>query len=112
MVFQDYALFPHMTIADNIGFGLAERRREEKEIRTRVWDLLQLIKLPDVEKRYPSELSGGQQQRVAVARAVAHSPRVLLMDEPLGALDLTAARGDGKRRSGASNSSSRSRRCT
>ncbi len=88
MVFQDYALFPHMTIAENIGFGLAERRCAAAEIATRVGDLLQLIKLPGVEKRYPAELSGGQQQRVAVARAVAHSPRVLLMDEPLGALDL------------------------
>ncbi|MEC9345445.1 MAG: ABC transporter ATP-binding protein [Pseudomonadota bacterium] len=88
MVFQDYALFPHMTIAENIGFALKERGASAGEIRTRVWDLLQLVKLPDVEKRYPSELSGGQQQRVAVARAVAHAPRVLLMDEPLGALDL------------------------
>jgi spermidine/putrescine ABC transporter ATP-binding subunit len=88
MVFQDYALFPHLTIADNIGFGLVERGRPAAEIRRRVDDLLQLIRLPGVEKRFPSELSGGQQQRVAVARAVAHSPRVLLMDEPLGALDL------------------------
>ncbi|CAN5395293.1 ABC transporter ATP-binding protein [soil metagenome] len=88
MVFQDYALFPHMTIADNIGFGLTEARKPAKEIAERVAELLELIRLPDVGKRFPSELSGGQQQRVAVARAVAHSPRVLLMDEPLGALDL------------------------
>ncbi len=88
MVFQDYALFPHMTIADNIGFALVERGKPAAEIRTRVSDLLNLIRLPGVENRFPSELSGGQQQRVAVARAVAHSPRVLLMDEPLGALDL------------------------
>ena len=88
MVFQDYALFPHMTIAENIGFALKERGDKAGAIATRVWDLLQLVKLPDVEKRYPNELSGGQQQRIAVARAVAHTPRVLLMDEPLGALDL------------------------
>jgi spermidine/putrescine ABC transporter ATP-binding subunit len=88
MVFQDYALFPHMTIAENIGFGLVERRRPTREVKDRVTELLHLIKLPDVGQRYPSELSGGQQQRVAVARAVAHAPRVLLMDEPLGALDL------------------------
>ena len=88
MVFQDYALFPHMTIADNIGFGLVERGRKPAEIRAKVNELVQLIRLPGIENRFPAELSGGQQQRVAVARAVAHSPRVLLMDEPLGALDL------------------------
>jgi putative spermidine/putrescine transport system ATP-binding protein len=88
MVFQDYALFPHMTIADNIGFALAERGAASADIRKRVAELLDLIRLPDVATRYPAQLSGGQQQRVAVARAVAHSPRVLLMDEPLGALDL------------------------
>jgi spermidine/putrescine ABC transporter ATP-binding subunit len=88
MVFQDYALFPHMTIEENIGFALQERGASKGDIRTRVWDLLQLVELPGVKDRYPSELSGGQQQRVAVARAVAHTPRVLLMDEPLGALDL------------------------
>lgn len=88
MVFQDYALFPHMTIADNIGFGLKERGRPKEEIRVRVGELLDLIHLPDVGERYPSELSGGQAQRVAVARAVAYEPKVLLMDEPLGALDL------------------------
>ncbi|MCM0018679.1 MAG: ABC transporter ATP-binding protein [Tagaea sp.] len=88
MVFQDYALFPHMTIADNIGFALAERGAPAAAIRKRVGELLDLIRLPDVASRYPAQLSGGQQQRVAVARAVAHSPRVLLMDEPLGALDL------------------------
>ncbi|MBI3505858.1 MAG: ABC transporter ATP-binding protein [Proteobacteria bacterium] len=88
MVFQDYALFPHMTIADNIGFALVERSRKPAEISAKVNELLQLIRLPGVENRFPAELSGGQQQRVAVARAVAHSPRVLLMDEPLGALDL------------------------
>ena len=88
MVFQDYALFPHMTIADNIGFGLRERGYPKEQIRTRVSDLLDLIHLAEVADRYPAEVSGGQQQRIAVARAVAYPPKVLLMDEPLGALDL------------------------
>jgi len=88
MVFQDYALFPHMTIADNIAFGLVERGYGKQQTRERVAELLSLIRLPDVGERYPSEVSGGQQQRIAVARAVAYPPRVLLMDEPLGALDL------------------------
>ena len=88
MVFQDYALFPHMTIGENIGFGLTERRVDKEAIRQRVKELLDLVQLGNVENRYPPELSGGQQQRIAVARAVAYSPRVLLMDEPLGALDL------------------------
>jgi spermidine/putrescine ABC transporter ATP-binding subunit len=88
MVFQDYALFPHMTVADNIGFGLRERRVPADAIRRRVSELLELIHLPEHARRYPAELSGGQRQRVALARAVAHPPRVLLMDEPLGALDL------------------------
>ena len=88
MVFQDYALFPHLTIGENIAFGLVERGSPRPEIEPRVRELLELIRLPDVACRYPSELSGGQQQRVALARAIAHPPRVLLMDEPLGALDL------------------------
>jgi len=88
MVFQDYALFPHLTIAENIGFGLVERGVAREKIAARVTELLELIRLPDVGRRFPSELSGGQQQRVALARAIAFPPRVLLMDEPLGALDL------------------------
>jgi len=88
MVFQDYALFPHMTIGENIAFGLTERKVDKVAIGKRVKELLELVRLADVEDRYPPELSGGQQQRIAVARAVAYSPRVLLMDEPLGALDL------------------------
>ncbi len=88
MVFQDYALFPHMTIGENIAFGLTERHIDKMAISRRVKELLALVQLADVESRYPPELSGGQQQRIAVARAVAYSPKVLLMDEPLGALDL------------------------
>jgi len=88
MVFQDYALFPHMTIGENIAFGLTERKTAKEQISKRVKELLEMVQLASVEHRYPPELSGGQQQRIAVARAVAYSPRVLLMDEPLGALDL------------------------
>ena len=88
MVFQDYALFPHLTIKENIAFPLRERRTPKENIDDRVTELLELVRLPGVEARYPSELSGGQAQRIAVARAVAYPPRVLLMDEPLGALDL------------------------
>jgi len=87
MVFQDYSLFPHLTIADNIAFGLIEHGVPKAQRDARVVELLDLIRLPDIGKRYPSEISGGQQQRVALARAVAYPPRVLLMDEPLGALD-------------------------
>ena len=88
MVFQDYALFPHLTIGENIAFGLTERGVAKDKVRARVRELLELVRLPGVEQRYPSEISGGQAQRVALARAVAFTPRVLLMDEPLGALDL------------------------
>ena len=88
MVFQDYALFPHMTVRENIAFGLEERRYEKHRIPERVDELLELIRLPGMGDRYPAEVSGGQRQRIAVARAVAYPPRVLLMDEPLGALDL------------------------
>jgi putative spermidine/putrescine transport system ATP-binding protein len=88
MVFQDYALFPHLDVAGNIGFGLRERGGDRVTIGRRVNELLSLVRLAGFERRYPSQLSGGQQQRVALARALACSPVVLLMDEPLGALDL------------------------
>jgi spermidine/putrescine ABC transporter ATP-binding subunit len=88
MVFQNYALFPHLTVAENIAFGMKQRGATESERRTRVAELLDLIKLPAVGQRFPAELSGGQRQRIAIARAVAHPPQILLMDEPLGALDL------------------------
>lgn len=87
MVFQDYALFPNMTVADNIGFGLVERRQPAAMVNARVAEMLRLTQMEALCERYPSELSGGQQQRVALARALAYEPRVLLMDEPLGALD-------------------------
>src|SRR4051812_47271523 len=87
MVFQSYALFPNMTVADNIGFGLRVRKRPKDQIRKRVDELLGLITLPDKGGRYPYQLSGGQQQRVALARALAIEPQVLLLDEPLSALD-------------------------
>ena len=88
MVFQDYALFPHMTVGENIAFGLRERRFDRAALELRVEELLALIRLPGFERRFPDQLSGGQQKRVALARALAYSPSVLLMDEPLGALDL------------------------
>jgi len=86
-VFQHYALFRHMTVADNIGYGLRVRGVPKKERRERVEELLRLIRLDGFGTRYPSQLSGGQRQRVALARALAAKPRVLLLDEPFGALD-------------------------
>ena len=92
MVFQNYALFPHMSVEANIAYGLKIRRRSRADIRRAVADALALVQLPGYEKRMPSELSGGQRQRVAIARAVVNEPKVLLLDEPLGALDLQLRR--------------------
>jgi iron(III) transport system ATP-binding protein len=87
IVFQSYALFPNLTSADNIAYGLENRKRPRNEIRQRVNELLELVGLPDVGHKYPAQLSGGQQQRIALARALATSPGLLLLDEPLSALD-------------------------
>ncbi len=87
MVFQNYALFPHMTVFDNIAFPLRMRKVPLQEIRERTGEVLDLVELPGFEKRYPNQLSGGQQQRIALARALVFRPDILLMDEPLGALD-------------------------
>ncbi|WP_455766731.1 ABC transporter ATP-binding protein [Anaerotruncus colihominis] len=91
-VFQSYALFPHMNVARNIGYGLRLKKTPKDEIRRRVDEMLSLVQLPGYGARMPSQLSGGQRQRVAIARAIVNDPAVLLLDEPLGALDLQLRR--------------------
>ncbi|MBO6132850.1 MAG: ABC transporter ATP-binding protein [Lachnospiraceae bacterium] len=87
-VFQKYALFPHMTIAENIAFGLKIKKKSESYIKDKISYALKLVNLDGFENRYPDSLSGGQQQRIAIARAIVNEPKMLLLDEPLGALDL------------------------
>jgi len=87
-VFQSYALFPHLSIYENVAFGLRRKRVKDAEIKSRVSEMLRLVELPGYERRKPTQISGGQAQRVALARALINRPAVLLLDEPLGALDL------------------------
>lgn len=87
-VFQNYALFPNMTVEENVAYGLQQKKKTKDEIRKRVDEMLDMVQMQKFAKRKPAELSGGQQQRVAIARAVANDPDILLLDEPLGALDL------------------------
>ncbi|HEX4937019.1 MAG TPA: ATP-binding cassette domain-containing protein, partial [Gemmatimonadaceae bacterium] len=87
-VFQNYALFPHLTIYENVAFGLRRAKVKDSEIKARVSEMLKLVELPGYEHRKPTQISGGQAQRVALARALINRPAVLLLDEPLGALDL------------------------
>lgn len=91
-VFQNYALFPNMTVEKNVGYGLKLQKRPKDEIKKRVTEVLKMVRLEGYEKRKPDELSGGQKQRVAIARAVINNPQILLLDEPLGALDLKLRR--------------------
>ena len=91
-VFQSYALFPHMTVFDNIAFGLVEKKMDKKEIKKKVLEMLDLVQLHGFEKRKPSQMSGGQKQRVASARAIITNPKLILADEPTGALDSKSSR--------------------
>ena len=91
-VFQNYALFPHMTVAENIGYGLKVKHTPKVEITKIVKEMLELVQLEEYGSRMPNQLSGGQRQRIAIARAIANKPKVLLLDEPLGALDLKLRR--------------------